>query len=100
MTELIGFAAGTLTTVAFVPQVILTWRLRSAGGLSLWMLLCTTTGIGLWLIYGITLRAAPVIVANAITFVLAMVLLVLKFLYRRQGRLEQHLESFSGTSAV
>ena len=79
--ELIGYAAAVLTTVSFVPQVIKTWRSRSADDLSLLMLVVFTLGVFLWLVYGIVLRSAPIVAANAVTFVLAAALVVLKMIH-------------------
>lgn len=79
---LLGFAAGTLTTFSFVPQVHKAWRSRSCNDLSLGMLLAFGTGVLLWLIYGLLLWASPIIWANAITLALILVLLVLKARYR------------------
>ena len=56
---LIGLLAGTLTTIAFIPQLQQTWRTRSAQDVSLGMLLTFVTGVFLWLIYGIMLGALP-----------------------------------------
>jgi MtN3 and saliva related transmembrane protein len=74
----IGFIAGVLTTLAFVPQVIKSWRTRSAGDFSLTMLVAFTSGVGLWLTYGILLREPPIILANAVTLLLAVMLLWMK----------------------
>jgi MtN3 and saliva related transmembrane protein len=82
MTDLLGFVAATLTTAAFVPQVIKTWRTRSAGDLSLGMLLVFTTGIVLWLAYGLALGAAPIIIGNVITLGLTGLLIALKISFR------------------
>jgi len=82
-TDIIGYAAAVLTTFAFVPQVVKTWRSRSAGDLSFIALIALTTGVFLWLIYGIALRSAPIIGANATTFVLTSILLCLKVVRRR-----------------
>lgn len=76
--DVIGSAAGTLTTVAFIPQVVRAWKTGSVEDLSLWMLLAFTTGVGLWTIYGVVTDAVPLIITNGLTFVLAMTLLVLK----------------------
>jgi len=81
-TELIGYAAAALTTIAFVPQVVHTWRVRSGRGISLGMYATFTSGVGLWLAYGILLNAWPIIVANVITLTLALSILVLKIRYR------------------
>jgi MtN3 and saliva related transmembrane protein len=76
--DAIGYAAAALTTFAFIPQVVKSWRTRSTGDLSSTMLVVFTAGILLWLIYGIAVGAMPVILANAITLVLSATLVVLK----------------------
>ena len=76
--DLLGTAAGTLTTVAFVPQVARAWRTKSVADLSLWMLLAFASGVLLWTLYGVVTKAMPLIVSNSITFVLALTLLVMK----------------------
>jgi MtN3 and saliva related transmembrane protein len=81
-TELIGYAAATLTTIAFIPQVRHTWRLRAAHGVSLGMYAIFTSGVALWLVYGLLLGAWPIVVANAITLTLALSILVMAIRYR------------------
>jgi MtN3 and saliva related transmembrane protein len=75
---LIGFAAAFCTTVAFVPQVVRTWRTRSTRDISLAMFVVMTTGVLLWLIYGLLVHDRPLVVANGITFVLSLTILVMK----------------------
>jgi MtN3 and saliva related transmembrane protein len=84
LTTLLGFAAGTLTTVAFVPQVRQVWRSKRSDDLSWGMLLTFSTGVLLWLMYGLFLRAAPIIVANAVTLALLIAIIVLKLRYRER----------------
>jgi len=79
--DLIGSLAGLLTTAAFVPQVIKTWRSKSAEDLSLATLVTFTTGVVLWLMYGISLGSLPMIVANTVTFALNILLLAMKWRY-------------------
>jgi len=76
--SMIGFIAATLTTIAFVPQVIMVWRTRSAKDVSLGMYAMFTTGVAAWLIYGILIGSLPVILANAITLLLAAAVIVMK----------------------
>ncbi|WP_420560036.1 SemiSWEET transporter [Tepidicaulis sp.] len=76
---LIGMSAGTLTTLAFLPQVVRAWRTRSTADVSLLMFLAMCLGIVLWLIYGLLAGDMPLIVANSITLVLAGAILVAKF---------------------
>ncbi|AWW44343.1 SemiSWEET transporter [Polynucleobacter paneuropaeus] len=82
--ELIGYAAAFLTTFAFVPQAIVSWRTRDLSGVSLGMYSLFTFGVGLWLIYGLIIEKWPLILANAITFALALSILVLKLRYPRK----------------
>lgn len=83
----IGYVAGTLTTLAFVPQVVRTWRTRSTGDLSVGMLFAFSAGVALWLIYGLGLRAWPIVVANGVTLALALVLLGFKLKASTGGRM-------------
>lgn len=73
-----GLAAASLTTIAFLPQVLQTWRSGSTAGLSLPMLIVFATGLALWLIYGLGIGQLPVILANGITLMLVAVLLAMK----------------------
>lgn len=79
---LVGYIAGALTTISFVPQVIKAWKMRETRDLSLAMLILFGIGIVLWTLYGIWTGSLPIIVANAITFVLILALLVLNVRYR------------------
>ncbi|MBS1215383.1 MAG: hypothetical protein H6R20_357 [Proteobacteria bacterium] len=84
--DAIGIVAGVLTTLAFVPQVIRVWRTRSARDLSLASFAIFTAGVALWLLYGVAIDALPVIVANAVTLVLAAAILVMKLAFDRPKR--------------
>ena len=74
----LGLLAGSLTTIAFLPQVIRTWRTRSTADISLVMFLILCTGIALWLVYGLIRGDWPVIIANGFTLVLASTILIFK----------------------
>lgn len=78
MIQLLGFSAAMIGAFAFAPQMIKTWRTRSSGDLSLGMLVALTTAATLWVLYGVAIHAAPVIIGNAITLALSVSLLVLK----------------------
>ncbi|HZV98724.1 MAG TPA: SemiSWEET transporter [Methylophilaceae bacterium] len=84
--ELVGYSAAFMTTAAFVPQAWKSWRTRNLAGISLPMYAMFTTGVALWLLYGIYIESLPVITANAITFVLALVVLLLKIQQMRQAK--------------
>ena len=76
--ELIGYSAAFLTTIAFLPQAIQSWRTRDLSGISLGMYSLFTVGVGLWLVYGWIIEKWPLILANALTFALALSILILK----------------------
>jgi MtN3 and saliva related transmembrane protein len=81
LTSLLGFVAGILTTISFVPQVVHAWRSKRCDDLSWGMLLTFSGGVVLWLVYGIRLRAMPIIVANAVTLALLLAIMALKARY-------------------
>ncbi len=80
--DLVGFLAAAFTTIAFLPQAVHSWKTRDLSGVSLSMYGLFTLGVALWLIYGIVIGAWPVIIANAITLVLAAVVLALKLTHK------------------
>jgi MtN3 and saliva related transmembrane protein len=75
---LVGYFAGFLTTVAFIPQVLKTWKSKSASDLSLGMFSVFSLGVLCWLIYGILLAEVPMILWNTVTLILALALMVMK----------------------
>jgi MtN3 and saliva related transmembrane protein len=81
----LGFMAGSLTTLSFVPQVHKAWRTKRCDDLSLGMLLAFGMGVLLWLLYGVLMAASPIIVANAITLALILALLWLKTRYGKSS---------------
>ncbi|WP_413084335.1 SemiSWEET transporter [Tepidimonas sp.] len=81
--DAIGTLAAVLTTASFVPQAWLTWRTRNVAGISLGMYSAFTLGVALWLVYGLLLRAWPIVLANAVTLALASMILVMRLRYGR-----------------
>jgi MtN3 and saliva related transmembrane protein len=81
VTQLIGFAAAATGALAFLPQVIKTWRTQSSEDLSPGMLTALVTAALLWIVYGIRIRSWPVIAGNAVTLGLTTSLVVMR---RRQ----------------
>lgn len=84
--EIIGFCAAFLTTIAFLPQAIQSWRTRDLSGISLGMYSLFTAGVGLWLAYGLLMETWPLILANALTFALALSILILKLITKEPKR--------------
>ena len=81
MNDLIGYLAASLTTLSFLPQALHTFRTRDVSGISLGMYATFTTGVALWLVYGLLLGAWPLIAANGLTLLLALAILVMKLRY-------------------
>ncbi len=82
METTIGFFAGVLTTIAFVPQALDIWRKKSAKDVSLIMYAIFAAGVALWLVYGLVQESAPIIFANAVTLALAGAILWMKLRYK------------------
>jgi MtN3 and saliva related transmembrane protein len=84
VTNIIGYMAGFLTTISLVPQVIKTLKTKSANDLSLGMLWTFNLGILFWLAYGMLTVDKPLILWNAITMFMALLILTLKIRYRQK----------------
>ncbi|NJN10105.1 MAG: SemiSWEET transporter [Richelia sp. RM2_1_2] len=83
---IVGLLAATLTTSAFLPQMIKTWRTKSAKDVSYTMLITFIIGIFLWLIYGILRQDIAIILANAFTLLFNLTILYLKIKYGRTSQ--------------
>ena len=83
--SLVGFGAGTLCTLAYLPQALHSFRTKSVRDLSLAMLFSLNVGLVLWVAYGFLIHSLPLILPNAITFLLAFPLLVMKLRYRSEA---------------
>lgn len=79
----LGYMAGALTTGAFLPQALHTYRVKSAGDLSWKMLICFSCGVLLWFVYGVYLHSWPMILANSITLALQGFIISMKMKYER-----------------
>ncbi len=80
--EIIGLVGAFLSSITFIPQVYLAWKSRSVGDLSLGMILIVITSTVVWLVYGVALMLWPVIIANAIIFLLATLLVGFKLMFK------------------
>ena len=76
--DVLGYLAAALTTASFVRQALHTWRTRATASISLAMYAILTSGVAMWLVYGVLIASWPLIVANTITLSLALFILVLK----------------------
>ncbi|MEO5936035.1 MAG: SemiSWEET transporter [Terriglobales bacterium] len=82
LVEIVGFAAGAICTVSFLPQLIKVYKEKSAQNLSWWYLATFSVGVALWLFYGMMLSAMPIIVANSVTLALLGCIMTLKIKYQ------------------
>mgnify|MGYP003392962604 CR=1 len=76
--EIIGGIAAILTTAAYIPQSIKVFREKNTKSLSLGMYIMITTGLAAWTLYGVMIDSPSLIIANAVTFVLAASILFMK----------------------
>ena len=83
--SLTGFAAGTLCTLAYLPQALHSFRTKSVRDISLTMLVSLNAVLLLWVAYGFLIRSLPIILPNAVTFFLAFPLLVMKLRFNSAG---------------
>lgn len=83
VSDMLGYAAATLTTLSFVPQAWRTFRTKDVSGISLKMYTVFTLGVAVWLAYGIVLGEAPMMLANGLTLVLACAVLIMRLRYGR-----------------
>jgi MtN3 and saliva related transmembrane protein len=79
---LIGLLGGVLTTSSFLPQVVQTWKTKSTADISLGMFLTLDLGILCWAIYGFLINSFPVIAANMVSLILALIITGLKIKYK------------------
>jgi MtN3 and saliva related transmembrane protein len=82
MKDVIGYAAALFTTFSLLPQIIRIWKLKEARDISLFMPLMVSVGAVLWLVYGIMIAEAPVIVANVVSLLVALITLFVTIKYR------------------
>ena len=72
--DILGYVSATFTTIAFLPQIIKTIRTKSAKDVSMGMFVFFTTGVFLWIIYGVLTKTMPLIIANSVIFCLSLII--------------------------
>ncbi|MDB5251722.1 MAG: hypothetical protein JWP27_891 [Flaviaesturariibacter sp.] len=80
-------AAGSISAITFLPQVVKTWRTKSAGDISILMFTFATVSVLMWLAYGIILRDIPIIYTNSLVLVCSLIMLYFKFRFRTKHRI-------------
>ena len=82
--EFFGYFAAILTTLAFLPQLIKTIKTRKAEDVSLLTLIMFLTGVFSWIIYGYRISSTPILIANIITFILNLLILISKITFSKK----------------
>ena len=82
--EFFGYFAAILTTLAFLPQLIKTLKTKKADDVSLITLVMFLTGVLSWIIYGYKIASIPILIANIITFILNLLILVFKINFSKK----------------
>ncbi len=85
--EILGFAAGAVTAFTFLPQVLKTWKEKSAKDVSLNMFLIAFINEIMWLVYGVMIHNWVIIVTNIVMLLMSSIMIALKMKYdqRRQA---------------
>ena len=84
--EFFGYFAAILTTAAFLPQLIKTLKTKKADDVSLITLIMFICGVASWIIYGYKISSSPILIANLITFILNLFILISKIYYSKNIR--------------
>jgi MtN3 and saliva related transmembrane protein len=82
-TEILGYVAGIITAFTFLPQVIKTWKARSAKDISILMFVIAVINEILWIIYGFRIDSMVIILTNAVLMIMALMMIFFKFRYNR-----------------
>jgi MtN3 and saliva related transmembrane protein len=80
--DYLGYLGSFLTSITFVPQVYKAWQTKSVGDLSKWMVLIVIASAAIWLVYGIAIESGPVMVANTVVLIFALILMYFTFRFR------------------
>ena len=81
--EIVGFVAAILTTSAFVPQVYKAWKTKDVEAISLTMFVVMLIGVLLWLVYGFYIGSLSMVIANIITSILILTIIILKIMHKK-----------------
>lgn len=82
--EVLGMVAGSISAITFLPQVIKTWRTKSADDISLLMFFFATTSVIMWLVYGIVKESIPIIYTNSLVLICSLIMLYFKFRFSKK----------------
>jgi MtN3 and saliva related transmembrane protein len=80
--QILGLAAGTITSITFLPQVIHIWKTKSAKDLSMQMLLLLVLGVTMWLAYGLLVKDTAIIYTNSMVLAMSLILVYFKIKFK------------------
>jgi MtN3 and saliva related transmembrane protein len=83
-TQVLGYSAGAVTTLTFLPQVIKTWKEKSAKDISLMMFVIAAINEVMWIAYGILIDNWVIILTNAIVLAMSLTMIYLKFRFNHE----------------
>lgn len=81
--QILGLAAGTITSITFLPQVLQIWKTKSAKDLSLQMLLLLILGVTMWLTYGVLVKDTAIIYTNSMVLLMSLIMLYFKYKFNK-----------------
>ena len=81
--DIFGYLAAVLTTAAFLPQLIKTLKTKKADDVSLTTLIMFIIGVLSWVIYGYQISSTPILIANLITLILNLLILISKIFFSK-----------------
>jgi MtN3 and saliva related transmembrane protein len=81
--QILGLAAGTITSITFLPQVLQIWKTKSAKDLSLQMLLLLILGVTMWLTYGLLVKDTAIIYTNSMVLLMSLIMLYFKYKFNK-----------------
>jgi MtN3 and saliva related transmembrane protein len=84
--KILGLAAGTITSITFLPQVILIYKTKSAKDLSVNMLALLILGVSMWLTYGIIVKDVAIIYTNSMVLTMSLVMLYFKYRFKEKNK--------------
>ncbi|GIM30209.1 hypothetical protein CPJCM30710_28750 [Clostridium polyendosporum] len=88
--KILCIIAAILTTSSFIPQAVKTIKTKDTSGISFGMYSMFTTGVLLWVSYGLFIKDIAIIVANIITFIFALIILIYKIGNMKKGGEEEY----------
>jgi len=79
---IIGLIAAAFTTISLFPQLIKVWKTKSTKDISTGMFSLFCCGVFLWFIYGVYVNDLPIMIANSLAFIQALIILIFKAKYK------------------